>query len=80
MIGTGAWFFLLINVSKLPLSAALGLIDGHSLLLDAALVAPMLVGAAAGVWLVRRLRQRTFELAALGLGGVASLLLLVAAL
>lgn len=37
-LGTSAFFFLIVNVSKLPFSAGLGLIDGHSLLLDAALV------------------------------------------
>jgi uncharacterized membrane protein YfcA len=77
IIGTGAWLFLVVNVSKLPISAGLGLVTAESLLLDAFLVPAMLVGAALGVWLVRRIQQGSFEIAALGLAALASAALLV---
>ncbi|MEZ5097932.1 MAG: hypothetical protein R2731_18760 [Nocardioides sp.] len=77
LLGTGAWFFAVVNLAKLPFSVGLGLITRHSLLLDLALVPPLLVGGAAGVLVVRRIDQQQFEVAALVLGGVAATLLLV---
>ncbi len=43
-----------MNVSKVPFSAGLGLIDGRSLLLDAALVVFVVPGALFGKWAVNR--------------------------
>jgi len=76
-LGTAAWFYLVVNAVKLPLSAGLGLISAHGLIIDALLVVPLLVGAAAGVLVVRRIDQSQFERAALALTGVAALGLLV---
>ncbi|MBN0043014.1 sulfite exporter TauE/SafE family protein [Streptomyces actuosus] len=60
-LGTSAFFFLIVNVSKVPFSAGLGLIDGRSLLLDAALVVFVVPGALFGRWAVVRINQRLFE-------------------
>jgi hypothetical protein len=76
MIGTGAWFYLLVNLAKVPFSAGLGLITPTSLARDAVLVPALLVGAASGILLVRRLRQRHFEVVALVFSAVAAGLLL----
>ncbi len=76
-VGTGAWFFMLVNIFKLPFSAHLGLINGHSLLLDAALLAPMAPGALLGPVILRRINQRTFDVLMLVLTGAAALRLLV---
>ncbi|MFK4144918.1 sulfite exporter TauE/SafE family protein [Streptomyces sp. NPDC004065] len=76
-LGTSAFFFLVVNVSKVPFSAGLGLIDGRSLLLDAALAAFVVPGALFGKWAVRRINQRLFEqlvIAATVVGGVQLLL------
>ncbi|MGW5787314.1 sulfite exporter TauE/SafE family protein [Streptomyces sp. NPDC003757] len=76
-LGTSAFFFLIVNVSKLPFSAGLGLIDGHSLLLDAVLVVFVVPGAFLGKWAVRRINQRLFErlvIAATIVGGLQLLL------
>ncbi|GAA4981453.1 sulfite exporter TauE/SafE family protein [Streptomyces hyderabadensis] len=76
-LGTSAFFFLIVNVSKLPFSAGLGLIDGHSLLLDAALVVFVVPGAFLGKWAVSRINQRLFErlvIAATVVGGLQLLL------
>jgi uncharacterized membrane protein YfcA len=72
-LGTAAWFFLVVNVAKVPFSAGLGLIDSHSLLLDATLVAFVLPGAYLGRICADRLNQSVFErlvIAATVLGGV----------
>jgi uncharacterized membrane protein YfcA len=60
-LGTSAFFFLIVNVSKVPFSAGLGLIDGRSLLLDAALAVFVVPGALVGRWAVDRINQRLFE-------------------
>ncbi|MFJ3021286.1 sulfite exporter TauE/SafE family protein [Streptomyces tendae] len=76
-LGTSAFFFLIVNVSKLPFSAGLGLIDGHSLLLDAVLVVFVVPGAFLGKWAVNRVNQRLFErlvIAATVVGGLQLLL------
>ncbi|MET9493706.1 sulfite exporter TauE/SafE family protein [Streptomyces sp. NPDC006552] len=76
-LGTSAWFFLIVNSAKVPFSVGLGLIDGHSLLLDAALVAFVVPGALIGKWAVNRINQRLFErlvIAATILGGLQLLL------
>ncbi|MFE2279885.1 sulfite exporter TauE/SafE family protein [Streptomyces sp. NPDC059454] len=72
-LGTSAFFFLIVNTSKLPFSAGLGLIDADSLLLDAALVLFVVPGALLGKWAVNRINQRLFEqlvIAATVVGGV----------
>ena len=72
-LGTSAFFFLIVNTSKLPFSAGLGLIDADSLLLDAALVLFVVPGALLGRWAVDRINQRLFErlvIAATVVGGV----------
>lgn len=76
-LGTSAFFFLIVNVSKLPFSAGLGLIDGHSLLLDAALAVFVVPGAFLGKWAVNRINQLLFErlvIAATVVGGIQLLL------
>ncbi|MEU9986479.1 sulfite exporter TauE/SafE family protein [Streptomyces sp. NPDC048045] len=60
-LGTSAFFFLIVNVAKVPFSAGLGLIDGRSLLLDAALAVFVVPGALFGRWAVDRINQRLFE-------------------
>lgn len=76
-LGTSAFFFLIVNVTKVPFSVGLGLIDGHSLLLDAALAAFVVPGALIGKWAVNRINQRLFEqlvIAATIVGGLQLLL------
>jgi uncharacterized protein len=75
-VGTGAWFFLLVNAIKVPFSAQLGLITVDSLWLDAKLVAPMLPGALLGPIILRRINQRAFVWMILGLALVVALRLL----
>jgi hypothetical protein len=60
-IGTAAWFFLMVNVIKVPFSARLGLITPDSLMLNLAFTPLVLVGAALGIWLSGRIDQRRFE-------------------
>jgi len=76
-LGTSAWFFLIVNTSKIPFSVGLGLINGKSLLLDAMLVLFVVPGAFIGKLCVNRIDQRLFERLVIGatiLGGLQLLL------
>jgi uncharacterized protein len=76
IVGTGAWFFLLINAFKVPFSFWLGLIQGQTLILNAALIPAILVGVFTGRQIVRRLPQMAFEILMIGFAGVAALRLI----
>ena len=60
-LGTAAWFFAIVNLSKVPFSIGLGLITVPGLLLDLVLVPAVVIGALAGRWLAGRLDQTLFE-------------------
>jgi uncharacterized membrane protein YfcA len=62
LVGTSAWFFLIINVLKLPFSWALGLIQAPSLQLDLLLCPAVIAGTWLGRKLLIRLPQRAFEI------------------
>lgn len=75
-LGTGAWFFLVVNAFKVPFSAGLGLLGPGSLARDAALVPAVLLGAAAGRACISRIDQARFDQLVLVLTAVTSLSLL----
>ena len=74
-IGTAAWYFLLLNLFKVPFSASLGLINPSSLGVSLVLGPFAMLGALVGRPIAERLNQRMFELIALGLTFVAALLM-----
>lgn len=59
-LGTGSWYFLILNLVKVPFSASLGLITASSLLLDAVLAGGVLIGCAVGILVARRVPQKAF--------------------
>jgi hypothetical protein len=75
-VGTGAVFFLLLNLFKVPFMLHLGLINGSSFLLNLALAPFVFGGVWAGRKFVMRVDQRTFENLALALSLIAGLKLL----
>ena len=75
-IGTGAWFYMLVNALKVPFSVRLGLINSQSLLLDAVLLIPMIPGALLGPVILKKLNQLAFERMALILTVIAAIRLL----
>jgi hypothetical protein len=76
-LGTGAWFFFIVNLLKLPFSVRLGLVHPSSLHLDLALLPALAVGAALGVVLIRHIKPQYFERVALGMAAVSAAFLLV---
>ena len=59
-LGTGAWYFLIVNVFKVPFSAYLGLITFDSLRFNALLVPCILAGGWIGIRFARRIPEKVF--------------------
>ena len=76
LVGTTAWFFLMLNVFKVPFSVQLGLIAPDTLLLNAVLTPMIVLGLLAGRWLIHRIAQRQFDSLVLLLSSVAALRLI----
>lgn len=76
LVATAAWFFLILNISKVPFSMNLGLIDRSTLLINVILAPMILVGLFCGRWIVRKIPQRLFDSLILIFTAVAALRLI----
>lgn len=76
-VGTGAVFFLLLNLFKLPFMINLGLVTKESFTLNLLLAPAVVVGALIGRTILQRIEQRVFENLALAMSAVAGLKLLL---
>lgn len=76
-VGTTAWYFMLLNLFKVPFSLGLGLITPASLALDVRLAPAAILGALSGRVLIRHIDQTLFENLALGFTFLAALKLLL---
>ncbi|HTX72253.1 MAG TPA: sulfite exporter TauE/SafE family protein [Rectinemataceae bacterium] len=63
-VGTGAWFYFLINLFKAPFSVALGLLTWRAVKVDLMLLPLVAAGGVLGIVAMRRLPQRVFDLTA----------------
>ncbi len=61
LTGTSAWFFLIINLYKIPFSLWLGLIQGPTFLFNLVLAPVIIVGLFFGRWLLAHVSQRIFD-------------------
>jgi uncharacterized membrane protein YfcA len=75
-LGTGAWFFLGVNLCKLPFSAGLGLLSGTSFARALALAPAVFAGGLLGIATIRRISQAHFEQAVLAASALAAFALL----
>ena len=76
-VGTGAWYYLIVNCLKIPFSAQLGFIHPGSLKVNLVMVPMVLLGALVGVLILKRLPQKAFEWMAELLAAAAAVKLLV---
>jgi uncharacterized membrane protein YfcA len=82
-MGTIAWYFFIINVSKLPIYILLTLLNPtkpiitiQSLLFNVLTFPAILAGVFAGKWILPRIPQKTFEIIILALAGISALKLI----
>jgi uncharacterized membrane protein YfcA len=74
-VATGAWFFFVINLAKVPIYASYHLFSRESLTFDLMMAPAVIAGAMAGRWVVRNTPQSVFDIGVLVLTAVAALLL-----
>ncbi|WP_411791098.1 sulfite exporter TauE/SafE family protein [Halobacillus rhizosphaerae] len=75
-VGTGAWFFLFVNVIKIPFYIYLGLITFETITFNLWLIPTILIGAMIGVRVLKLLPQKTFQVLVLGFAAIGAIRLL----
>jgi len=76
-LGTSAWFFFLVNVSKVPFSIGLGLFSRELLVMDLVLAPFVVLGAFGGRVIVKRMSRTFFEWSVIVLSILGALYLLL---
>lgn len=76
-LGTAAWFFAAINLTKLPISVGLGLVTPATLVLNLWLAPAVVVGAFIGRWITARIQQQAFDGAVLVCTALGAIYLLI---
>jgi uncharacterized membrane protein YfcA len=75
-IGTGAWFFFIVNLSKVPLHIwSWKTITVDSFLLDVMMIPATAAGAFLGIWLVRLLPEKFYRVLVIATTLLSALLL-----
>lgn len=76
LVGTSAWFFLIVNVLKIPFSLNLGLITVDSISLNLLLAPFVLLGLICGRAIIHRIPQKLFDSLLLALTALFALRLI----
>ena len=76
-VGTGAWFFLTVNLIKVPLYMSLVIITGESLLFNAKLIIFIIVGALLGVKVIQWMPQKMFQTIVLLFAAIGAIRLII---
>jgi uncharacterized membrane protein YfcA len=76
-VGTAAWFYLVVNLSKVPFSVQLGLMTPGSLAFDLLLLPVVFLGGLVGRQLLGRVSQSWFEWITIALAAGAALRLIL---
>lgn len=77
-IGTGAWFFLIVNFSKFPLHFFVWkTIDRNTLTLDLMLLPAIAIGAFAGIKLIQKISDKMYRTAVIIVTALSAFLLLI---
>lgn len=76
-VGTNAWFFLIVNATKVPFSIGLGLMHWSDAGRALALAPAVLLGGLLGYATIKRISQARFDVAVLAASAVAAAALLV---
>jgi uncharacterized membrane protein YfcA len=75
-VGTGAWFFFVVNWLKVPFSANLDLITAESVKLNLMMLPFIAIGAIVGIFLLKYIPQKAFNAAVQILAAAAAVELL----
>lgn len=76
-IGTGAWFFLFVNVIKIPFYISLGIITVESVAFNAKLIPIIILGALIGVRIIKIIPQKLFQILVLAFAALGAIRLII---
>lgn len=76
-VGTSAWFFLIVNCIKIPLSTAQNLITLQTLFISLPVIPAIPTGMYLGRWCLERIPQQSFNVVVLIFAALASVRLIV---
>ncbi len=76
-VGTGAWFFLFVNVIKVPFYISLGIITVESITFNLWLIPAILMGALIGVRVIKIMPQKVFQILVLAFAALGAIRLLI---
>jgi uncharacterized membrane protein YfcA len=79
-IGTGAWFYPIVNVTKTPIYAQLGMITAETLRFDVISAPLVIIGVLLGIIALPKIPQKVFAGLILVLASIAALVLIYAVL
>jgi uncharacterized membrane protein YfcA len=74
-VATGAWFFFIVNLTKIPVYIWHGLFSAPGLIFDALMFPPVMFGAVTGRWLIHRIPNQLFELLVVALTALSIIFL-----
>ena len=74
-VATGAWFFLVINLAKVPIYLWHHLFSRSSVTFNLLMSPAVIGGAFAGLWIVHRVPQRVFEALIIALTAISAVVL-----
>jgi uncharacterized protein len=74
-VATGAVFFFVLNLSKVPIYVWHNMISIRSLRFAMFMIPAVIVGAVSGRWLIHRIPQRIFEACVIALTAISTLML-----
>jgi hypothetical protein len=75
-VGTAAWFFFIVNWMKVPFSVKLGLITLDSMKMNLMMLPFIIAGAILGIFALKKMPQKVFEIAVQLLTAAAAIKLL----
>lgn len=77
-MGTSAWFFLIINLTKLPLQIFLWHnVSQKTILLAGSMIPAITIGALLGALIIKKLNEKYFRILIVGMTAIAAIRLLI---
>jgi uncharacterized protein len=77
-IGTGAWFFLIVNITKFPLHLFVWkTIHWETLFIDGLMLPGIVIGAFSGIWLVKKIPDNAYRTFVFVITALSAFLLLI---
>ncbi|UOQ47074.1 sulfite exporter TauE/SafE family protein [Gracilibacillus caseinilyticus] len=76
-VGTGAWFFLFVNLVKMPFYLSLGIVTWETIAFNSKLVPAIIIGALIGVKVIKIMPQKVFQVLVLVFAALGAIRLIM---